>query len=86
MNWYVLQFLLAHEEEQGCLRSRGQGFEELEMQSHGIATKPKGVKPTYLSRYLVKETPLLKMQQTQTSPPLIQPHLQSIDPNTGSFP
>ena len=63
-----------------------QGIEELEMQSHGTATKPKGVSPTYLSRYLVKETSLLKMQQTQTSPPLIHSHLQSIDPNTCSFP
>ena len=59
-----------------------QEIEELEMRSHGTATKPKGVSPTYLSRYLVKETSLLKMQQTQTSPPLIHSHLQSIDPNT----
>ena len=75
MNLYVLQFLSAHEDEQGCPRSLGQGFEELEMQSHGIATKPKVVKPTYLSRHLVKETSLLKMQQTQLSPPLSHSYL-----------
>ena len=63
-----------------------QGIEELKMRSHGIATKPKGVSPIYLSRHLVKETSLLKMQQTQTSPPLIHSHPQSIDPNTCSFP
>ena len=63
-----------------------QGIEKLEMRSHGTATKPKGVCPTYLSRHLVKETSLLKMQQTQTLLPLIHSHLQSIDPNTCSFP
>ena len=63
-----------------------QEIEELEMRSHGTATKPKGVSPTYLSRHLVKETSFLKMQQTQTSPPLIHSYLQSIDPNTYSFP
>ena len=34
----------------------------------------------------MKETSLLKMQQTQLSPSLSHSHLQSIDPNICSFP
>ena len=59
--------------------------EALVMKNHGIATKPKVVRATYLSRHLVKKTSLLKMYQNQLSPSLIHSHLQSITLNSCSF-